>query len=90
MEEFLKTAGSDDQVFLLSDLNCGSVNQAMYNYVDRPNTTIITGINLPLVLDLLSRDSVAPKDVKEIVMSNREMMYVVGTEDSLKADKKFF
>lgn len=90
LTQFLSTVSEDDQVFLLSDIHCGSVNQAMYQYLDRPNTTIITGINLSLVLELLSNDTLSPEEVDEIVSSSREMLHVVKAEIEPENHEDFF
>ncbi|MBE6116809.1 MAG: PTS sugar transporter subunit IIA, partial [Erysipelotrichaceae bacterium] len=50
LDEFYSTVEPDDQVLLLSDLYGGSVNQVMYTYLTKPNTTLIAGVNLALVL----------------------------------------
>lgn len=90
IDRFWETVSEGDQVFLLSDLHCGSVNQAMYQYLGRADTTVITGINLSLVLDLLSRSDVSPEEVDEIVASSREMLHVVQAEEISESQEKFF
>ena len=52
LDAFFQTVGEKDQVILLSDMYGGSVNSTMYTYLDRPNTTLVAGVNLALVIGL--------------------------------------
>lgn len=91
LDAFYRTVAPEDQVFLLSDINNGSVNQTMYRYKDRPNTVIITGINLMLILELVSRDRISPQDLDEIISDSRAMLRVVKEEKQKSAeDTDFF
>ena len=42
-----------DEVIILTDLPGGSVNQMLIRYVKRPQTHLISGVNLSLVLALI-------------------------------------
>ncbi len=77
LDEFYKDVKEDDQVILLSDLYGGSVNQIMYLYLDKPNTTLIAGVNLALVLELSIRESISKEDINRLVEQSREMLRVV-------------
>ena len=43
-------------MILLSDMYGGSVNSIMYTFLNRPNTTLIAGVNLALVIGLVIQD----------------------------------
>lgn len=90
IDRFWETVNEGDQVFLLSDLHCGSVNQVMYQYIGHPDTTVITGINLSLVLDILSRSAVSPEEIDEMVATSREMLHVVKAEEAGENPENFF
>ena len=90
LEQFYETVTDQDKVFLLSDLHCGSVNQAMYSFLDRPNTTVITGINLSLVLELVSREDITQEEIDEIIALSREMLHVVREDSELRNDEDFY
>ena len=77
LDEFYKDVKEDDQVILLSDLYGGSVNQIMYLYLDKPNTTLIAGVNLALVLELSIMESISKEDINRLVEQSREMLRVV-------------
>ena len=44
----------EDELLIFSDLNEGSVNQQMLPYLSRPQTYLIAGMNLPLLLKATS------------------------------------
>ncbi len=81
LDAFYESVEADDQVILLSDLYGGSVNQVMYLYADRPNTTLIAGINLALVLELSVRESVTADEIQQLVEQSREMLRVVEPDN---------
>lgn len=92
LDAFFKTVGEKDQVVLLSDLYGGSVNSAMYLYADRPNTILVSGINLAFLLDLASRESVTREELLELVEVSRTMLRIVEaeTKDVLEEEEDFF
>ena len=53
LERFWTSVNDDDQVVLCTDILGGSVNQLMMRYLCRPQTHLISGINLNLVLTLI-------------------------------------
>ena len=54
LEDFFAAVAEGDQVIMLSDLLGGSVNTEMYKHLTRPNTYLIAGVNLGLVLELVA------------------------------------
>lgn len=72
---------SGDQVILLSDVYGGSVNQAMLPYSQRSDTTLITGVNLPLLMELVMKESLTEEEIDQIIESSRAMIKVVKVED---------
>ena len=77
LDAFYADVKADDQVILLSDLYGGSVNQVMYLYLEKPNTTLIAGVNLALVLELSIRESIEKEDICRLVEQSREMLRIV-------------
>ena len=80
LDRFYESVGEEDKVILLSDLYGGSVNQVMYTYLTKPNTTLIAGVNLALVLDLAIREDISEEEIKELVEQSRTMLRVVELE----------
>ncbi len=77
---FASVVKPEDQVILLSDLYGGSVNQVMYLYLDRPNVSLVAGVNLALVLELAVRESVTKDELSQLVEQSRTMLRVVEQE----------
>lgn len=81
LNAFYETVTPEDSVVLLSDLYGGSVNSLMYLFLDRPNTMLITGVNLALVISLLMEKDALTKDiVEELILQSREGMRIVEPE----------
>ena len=84
LDEFYAGVKKEDQVVLLSDLYGGSVNSVMYTYLNRENTYLIAGVNLALVMELAARETVTKQELEELVVSAREMMLLLESEESEK------
>lgn len=80
LDNFYKTVGEDDEVLLLSDLYGGSVNQVMFTYLNRPNTRLVSGVNLALVLELAIKETISDSELEELVETSRMMMKIVKME----------
>lgn len=66
---------------MLSDLYGGSVNQKMYMYLQRPNTYLIAGVNLALLLEVCLRDSISKPYLDRLVRESRNMLRVVELDN---------
>ena len=90
IDEFYQTVSEDDQVILMSDLYGGSVNQIMFRYLSKPNTTLVTGVNLACVLEIAETDKELSKaEIKDIVANAKEAMLVVEDNDN-NEEEEFF
>ncbi|MBQ9425004.1 MAG: PTS sugar transporter subunit IIA [Erysipelotrichaceae bacterium] len=92
LDRFYENVEPEDQVILLSDLYGGSVNQVMYTYLDRPNTRLIAGVNLALVLELAVKEEISDEELAELVEQSRMMLRVVELDKSeaKEEDEDFF
>ncbi len=92
LDRFYENVEPEDQVLLLSDLYGGSVNQVMYTYLDRPNTRLIAGVNLALVLELAVKEEISDEELAELVEQSRMMLRVVELDKSeaKEEDEDFF
>ncbi len=52
LDDFYKTVSAEDQVLLCSDLYGGSVNQSMYPYLQKPNTRLVSGVNMTFMMNV--------------------------------------
>lgn len=68
----------DEQVVICSDVKSGSANQTMMLYYERPNTFLISGMNLSLVLQLMMEDEVTADDLHEMIASAKEDMMLIN------------
>lgn len=67
------------------------MNQVMVTYLNHPNTTLITGGNLALVLELsIKQGTVSECEIEEIVENSRRMMKVVKFENDALVNDDFF
>lgn len=91
LNAFFETVTDQDQVVLLSDLYGGSVNQQMYLYLDRPNTMLVAGVNLALVLELTALDSITEDGLERLVEQSRQALKVVKQENTTtETEEDFF
>lgn len=91
VDEFYDNVKPDDQVLLLSDLLGGSVNQVLCQYLNKPNTILVTGINLAFVLEVAIRDSISEKEIDEIIKQSREALKMVKIDfDNEENTEEFF
>ena len=90
IDAFFKETNEEDDKVLLSDLYGGSVNQKMYLYLNRPDTYLIAGVNLALVLDLLMQENVNEMYLNELVEKSRMMLRVVRYDIDIETDDTDF
>lgn len=78
LHAFYKTVKPEDQVLLLSDLYGGSVNQVMCLYLERPNTMLVAGVNLALVLELAVRqEPISEEELQQLIEQSRSALKLV-------------
>lgn len=91
LNKYFQSISEDDQVIMLSDLYGGSVNQIMYLFLRRPNTFLIAGINLPLVVDLaLLTKPVDLNQLKQIVLQYKDALKLVEFIQTETKENDFF
>ena len=93
LNAFYQKVGRDDQVILLSDMYGGSVNSIMYTFLNRPNTTLIAGVNLALVIGLVIQDrELTREEIEDVVRQSREAIQIVELDNAEQSegDKDLF
>ncbi|MBF1099098.1 hypothetical protein [Solobacterium sp.] len=69
----------NNNVLVLTDLFGGSVNQAIIQYITKVNINIITGINIPLILEILLSNTIGNDlDFRQIIFSAKEQIVFVN------------
>lgn len=94
-EQYFASVSEEDQVIMLSDLYGGSVNQKMYTYLTRPNTFLVAGVNLALVLELVAMSSCGEftkESLETTIANSREALKLVelDTSSETEAEDEFF
>ena len=77
LEQFISELQAEDVVIVLTDILWGSVNQKIFlNLNNKENVHIITGLNLPLLLEMITLDAeqVSQAVISEKVKSCKESM----------------
>lgn len=92
VDAFHASLQPEDQAVLLSDLVGGSVNQVLYRYLDRPDTFLIAGVNLALVLELAagSTEPLSRSQLLETVEMSRQAMTLVELDQTEEAQEEEF
>ena len=83
MDEYFQGISENEQLVMLSDHNLGWINPIMYMYLERPNTFLIAGANLTLVLQLaLQTEPIDKTMLNEIVEDSRKAMRILKFEST--------
>ena len=82
-----------DEVIILTDLPGGSVNQMLIRYVKRPQTHLVSGVNLSLVLALIldpgEMDTCSP--IRQAIPEARQqMLYINEKVEQMSAELNAF
>jgi mannose/fructose-specific phosphotransferase system component IIA len=87
--EFVREAAGDDPVIIFTDLASGSCAFAARKIaLDRPATGIVSGVNLPLLLDFVfHRDLPLQALVDRLVEKGRGGISGACTEEGARADR---
>ncbi|WP_203245825.1 PTS sugar transporter subunit IIA [Sporosarcina beigongshangi] len=83
IETFLaENVSEDDNLIIITDVFGGSVNQTAIRYLSSGKVNIITGFNLPLLLELimLNESDITPEKLKEITEKSKEQIIYVNDE----------
>lgn len=80
VEELMSKFAEEDEVIILTDITGGSVNQKFFPYRNRPHTHIVSGMNLPLAIQIamMPQDEyISAERMREIVeTAKNEIKYV--------------
>ena len=84
IKNYIDSVG-DDQLIIFTDVMFGSVNQFVMPYVDKNNVFVLTGVNFPLMLEVISKYSFSEESVEEdyirsVVVKAREQILYVNDE----------
>ena len=78
LEEYF-SVHEEERIIAFTDLRGGSVNQKLMQYAARPGVTLITGMNLPVLLQVaLAGEDVTDEDIDGYVRAAREELQVIS------------
>lgn len=87
LESYFDRCTDSDEIYFLTDMFGGSVNQAVMKYLSQyPNLYIITGINLPLILEFVLSENWNEEALRQMVEQAKTA--VIYVNDVLKAESK--
>lgn len=79
----------NDRIFVFTDLMGGSVNQKLLGYSQKENVTLITGTNLPVLMQvMMADDDVTEEEIQEFIDDAREELQVVDLGEEKKSPAK--
>ena len=79
----------NDRIFVFTDLMGGSVNQKLLGYSQKENVTLITGTNLPVLMQvMMADDDVTEEEIQEFIDDAREELQVVDLGGETKSPAK--
>lgn len=68
----------DEQVVICSDLKGGSANQTVAKYISRPNTYVISGTNLSLIIQLMMMSEVNSETLRNMIDESKNDIVLVN------------
>ncbi len=79
INEIMVQVGENDELVVFADILGGSVTNMLLQHALRPNVHIVSGFNLPLVIEILMADADEP--IEEVIASaienaKEQMVYV--------------
>lgn len=89
--KYLNEQSENDQIFLMSDLYGGSVNQIMVTLAQQPNIVLIAGVNLAFVLEIVAmgESHLTKNEIDELIINSRNALKRVELEDVLVVEEFF-
>jgi mannose/fructose-specific phosphotransferase system component IIA len=86
IQKYMESLSDGDEVLICTDMFSGSVNQKFLPFLEKPNVFMITGINLPLVLELVMyKGELSRKIIDSFIKGGASELYYVDIE-KLKED----
>lgn len=99
IERICSSLNETDDLIIFTDLMYGSVNQFVMPYTSKENIFAITGINFPVLCEVISKltfgieeHRVSDKELEEIVLKSRSQLLLVEDieKTSSVSDDDFF
>lgn len=90
LDEYFSHYTDDTQHVVFTDIFGGSVNQKVVQYKERYDFVLVTGINLPVLLEaLLATEPLTAEKMQDIIDRGRDALQVVELEHADENDDDF-
>lgn len=90
VNEFFAEYNSADEYIVFTDLFGGSVNQKIFSYKNKYDFHLITGFNLPILLEIiLYGNQLSVPVVEELIEKCRQELSLVVFEEEKNAEEDF-
>lgn len=91
LADYMDALGNGDELVVCTDIFFGSVNQKFLPYLSRPGMYVLTGVNLPAVLEVVMYDGpLTSQALEKIAHLGREQLYMVRREElTVGSDENF-
>ncbi len=87
VEQYL-SQWEDEQVVICSDMMGGSANQTVFPFLSRPNTFLVAGMSLPLVMQLHLEDGdITAESLREMIREAQAEIVLVNDRDFSRMDE---
>ena len=81
-------AHKEERIIVFTDLMGGSVNQKLMEYARKDNVTLITGTNLPVLMQvMLAEDDVSEEEIEGYIADAREELQLVSVGEKKTGTK---
>lgn len=80
VERYFAALSEEDEVVVLTDLMAGSVNQIFIRQMEKRRFHLLTGINLPLALEVALADRFCYEDIQKAICTARDGIRYVNDE----------
>lgn len=86
VEMFFDETEAAEVKVLISDIYGGSVCQVLTNYIGHENTFVLTGVNLGIILSLLTRsEDITKQDLIDIINESKELTCLIDEHELNKS-----
>lgn len=90
LDNYFSKITDDDEVLVFTDIKGGSVNQKIVPYTIKPNIFLITGFNLPIILELAMMSNKATvEEIEAIIETCKNQLELIKVDMEKKIDDDF-
>ena len=90
LENYFSKIDADDEVIVFTDIKGGGVNQKIIQYIMKPNIFLITGFNLPILLELAIMDKkITVENLEEMIDICKNQLELIKIDMKRESDDDF-